>query len=903
MLSAFVVGVAVPDAEAQQASVQQINISSGPLRQSLIDISNTFGTNVLSSDELVTGKIGPAVSGSYTAGTALSAVLDGSGLAAYVGPGGSYVITIQAEADEPPALEVKPPSAQSAEPDVDPLVEDKIIVVGTKLAVELQDLEVSAEVFDTQRLDREQITELAELLAKVPNVNTIGGADANFSIRGIGRSGVGFAGQGVTSNVYVDGSPITSLNFNRGPLALWDVEQVEVLRGPQSSVQGRNALAGGVFVKTADPTFEPEGKIRATYAEGNTYQVAGAFGGPLVAGLLAGRVAVDLQGSDGFLTNPALGGIDFNTTESTLIRGKLLLAPDSLPNFSTKLTVDYSESEVFGEDNIRVLAPFGDISDPGFAEFDPTDRESFRDPLANDNEGLRIVSETEYGFSDQLTGRAIFTYEDYSTLRTFGDLNDVARFGEAIENDFEESSFSVETRLEFDFDTLRGLVGAYYYEDENKSDRNQQLVLLDQVAGLPGANVDPADSLLLLGFGESFETENYALFGQVDWEVAPRWTLGLGARYDVEEFAETNRFASVAVDPAGCLIAAPALFLGVPSPNPMDPFALVNLPCQLAAEAFFGSEADPFSSADFEAFLPRASLTYKINENSSVFVSLSRGYRAGGAFVAIRENDQIVGFENFVGEYDPEYLTTFEIGTRNVLLDGRLTFNANAFYSKYDDQQVFVDQFDPTEGRDDIIVNAGESTIYGLELTADYDFSDNAGAFLTIGFLETEFDDFPYAVDSDGDPTNIGDPRFANLAGDAFPNAPNVTFTIGGDWEGDNGFFGNASLSYTGEDESSLPNIGNADLRQALIESSADPDLAFDLEAKGEARSNLTGRFGWRNDNYQVYIFGSNLLDSDKFTSQTFATVGREAGVPVLTDAVFAVQPPRVIGIGLDANF
>ncbi|MEM6554607.1 MAG: TonB-dependent receptor plug domain-containing protein, partial [Pseudomonadota bacterium] len=220
-------------------------------------------------------------------------------------------------------------------------VEDKVIVLGTKIEQSLQDLEVSAEVFDAERLDREQITELSELLLKVPNVTTVGGADSNFSIRGIGRAGVGGAGQGVTSSVYVDGSPITSLNFNRGPLGLWDTQQVEVLRGPQSSVQGRNALAGGIFIKTADPTFEPEGKFRATYAEGNTYQLAGAYGRSIIDGLLAGRLAVDMQSSDGFLTSQVLNGDDFNVTESLTVRGKLLLAPDSLPQFSTKLTVDY----------------------------------------------------------------------------------------------------------------------------------------------------------------------------------------------------------------------------------------------------------------------------------------------------------------------------------------------------------------------------------------------------------------------------------------------------------------------------------------------------------------------------------------------------------------------------------
>lgn len=780
-------------------------------------------------------------------------------------------------------------------------VEDKVIVLGTKIEQSLQDLEVSAEVFDAERLDREQITELSELLLKVPNVTTVGGADSNFSIRGIGRAGVGGAGQGVTSSVYVDGSPITSLNFNRGPLGLWDTQQVEVLRGPQSSVQGRNALAGGIFIKTADPTFEPEGKFRATYAEGNTYQLAGAYGRSIIDGLLAGRLAVDMQSSDGFLTSQVLNGDDFNVTESLTVRGKLLLAPDSLPQFSTKLTVDYGESEVFGEDSIFVRTPT-DITDPNFLDFDPRQRETARNELVgNDNEGLRLVSETEYEFTDAITGRAIVTYEDYSTERFFGDENDIARFGGFTANEFDESILSVETRVEFDFETIRGLAGAYYLEEERNTNLNTSSILQDQARAVAGpfaqlVNVAPPESLLVLRQGQTFDTENYAIFGQFDWDFAPKWTLGFGARYDFEEFAEGGRFFSAGIDSEGCLISAPAAIFGVPSP---DPFAVATLPCELAVAQFFGPNTEPTTAADFEAFLPRASLTYEINEDSSVFVSISRGYRAGGAFVAVRENPNIAGFEQFVGQYDPEFLNTFEVGMRNVLLDGRLTLNGNIFYSQYEDQQVLVDGFDPSRSDDNLIVNAGESTLYGLELSADFEVTDNIGAFATIGLLETEFDDFPFAVDSDGNLIPGADPQFENLSGDSFPSAPNLTFTLGGDWEGDNGLFGNASLSFTGETVGGIPNLETQD----LLAAGGDPDVVSRLDIGGEERYDLTGRFGWRNDRVQAYVFGSNLLDGDRYTSRFFANVGSSSGVVSLQSPGFTVQSPRVIGAGIDVNF
>lgn len=899
---ALAITLADAPALAQAQEPARVEMPAQPLNEALGDVGNIYGVTVIAPDALVRGKTAPAVSGSLTAEQAVARLLRGSVLTYRRSRNGGFIIEQQTAQAEP----LRP--ARTAEPQVEPeepTVTDTIIVVGTKLEQSLQDLEVSAEIFDEERLNREQITDLSELLLKVPNVTAIGGPDDRFAIRGIGRTGVTNTGQGVTSNVYVDGSPVTSTNLNRGPLGLWDVDQAEVLRGSQSSVQGRNALAGGIFIKTADPSFEPEVKFRATYAEGNTYQLAGAFGGPIIDGLLAGRISIDAQGSDGFLTNSALGNIDFNVSESLTIRGKLLLAPDSLPQFSTKLTVEVGESEVFGQDSILIFAP-DNIDDPNFFDFDPRQRVAPNNSLiANDNESLRIVSETAYNFTDAFTGRAIVTYEDYATLRTFGDPNDVARFNGFAQNQSDDTTLSVETRLEFDFENLNGLIGAYYLNEEHVGGRDQRLSLLGQVRRVAGplaglVDVTPPDTLLLLLSSGTSDTNNYALLGQFDWEFAPRWTLGVGARYDYEELAVSDVFFSPGVDNQACVITAPSFIFDIPNENP---FAPATLTCDLAVSQFFGQSDQPLPEAEFEAFLPRVSLTYDINEHSSVFVSLARGYRAGGAFNAIERNPAGVGFLQFVGQYDPEYLNTIEIGTRNVLLDGQLTLNANVFYSEYEDQQVGVDGFDPSRGDDNLIVNAGESTLYGLELTADYDVTDNLAAFVTIGLLETEFDDFPFAVDSDGNPINPADPQFANLAGESFPRAPGVSFTIGGDWEADNGLFGNASLSFTGETKGGVPNISNADLRQALIAQGADPDLAGDLESGGEDRYDLTGRFGWRNDRFQVYVFGSNLLDGDRYTDQLYGFVSSLTGKLRLTRPSYTVQAPRAFGVGVDVNF
>ena len=786
---------------------------------------------------------------------------------------------------------------------------EQIIVTGTKIEQSLQDVEVSAEVFDLARLEREQINEIADLLLKVPNVNTSGGADANFSIRGIGRGGVGGAGQGVTSNIYIDGAPLTSTAINRGPSSLWDVSQVEVLRGPQSSVQGRNALAGAIVVKTVDPTFEPKGKFKATFAEADTYQVAGAYGGTIIGELLAGRIAIDLQGSDGFVTNglDVIAGQDFNTFDAVTVRGKLLLAPASTPWFTSKLTIDYNESELFGSDNTIVQGLPSGTQLPAFLGLDTTSFVTFDEPVANDNEGIRLVNETVFELNDTLTLRSIVTYEAFETDRTFGDPNDLTLFEDNSLNQFEETIYSGELRLEFNTDNVKGLVGVYYFDSEADTERDVQLDILSTLQDLspaaldPFISVTPADSVLSLQNGEVFDTENYAIFGQVDWQFSPQWTLGLGARYDVEEFAETSRFENTSVSSDSCFITAPAAVLQVPGLPPLTP---LTLPCQTVATAFTGTADEPPVSADFDAFLPRISLTYDINDNSSVFVSASRGYRAGGSFVSVQNNPNGIGTAPIVGTFEPEFLTTLEIGTRNILLDGRLTLNANAFLSDYEDQQLLVDVSNPGNTLDDIVVNAGESTIYGIELLADYSVNDNTNVFLSLGLLETEFDNFPFAVDADGVPNNPANPEFANLAGNSFPGAADVSFTIGASWENDRGLFASSSFTFIGESESDIDNIDNNDIRTAFMNLGLDPNLAGSQTTTSENRTDLTARVGWSNDNMTVYVFGTNLLDEDGLAGKSIGSIGAESGTLEFTGQPIAtIQSPRTIGAGVEFSF
>lgn len=822
------------------------------------------------------------------------------------------------------ALSAWPAMAQQDPADAgdDGIVADVVIVTGTKLATSVQDLTSSAEIFDAARLDREQLIDIGDIFLKTPNLNSRGGAAGSITIRGIGRGGVGNAGQGVTSNIYVDGAPLSGSALSRGPTSLWDVSQVEVLRGPQSSVQGRNALAGAVIVTTADPTYEYEGKARFTYGTFDSYQAAAALSGPIIADQLAARIAVDYQDTDGFITN-VIANQSADRRESLALRGKLLFEPSALPDFSTKLTVDYSDASL-GESRPIVSTNFGGGS-PLLQDFDFFDYEANGRFPNNDVQSLRFVSESTYELGGAWLARAIVTHEDTEVDRLFGLREDFDAFDGTTFNQFDADIFSAELRFEFDYDNIRGLFGGYFYDEKSVTTRDIQTrlepelitAILSQVPVqfrpivAPTISVAPGDSVLSLQDGGTTDTENFAFFGQVEWQASPRWTINLGFRYDNEKFQQSDVFQENSIDPGACVATIPSIIAGVP-PGDLSP---TSLPCQTLVDAALGGGIDePLLSDKFEAFLPRAAVTYNINDDSSVFASYQRGYRAGGSNVFLAPNPNGPGNIPQFQTYDPEFLDTFEIGSRNVFLDGTLIANVNVFYSIYSDQQLRLPG-NSADTMDDRIENAGETTLYGAELLLDYSPTSELNLFASVGLLKTEFDDFPFAFltpatpdsgDSDARfPANPDDPRFFNLAGNETPDAPNISFSVGANYEHPSGLFGSATFTYIGEHFADVDNLEEEDFRAAYIAAGLDPDFGETLTEKIDDRTDLTLRIGYEADNFTIFGFATNLLNNETLTDINYGSASQGSGqVELSPNETFAtVNTPRAFGVGIDLKF
>lgn len=223
---------------------------------------------------------------------------------------------------------------------------DVIVITGEKVAQDLQKTVSSVGVVTGAQMETEGVTSLAEAFDYVANVN-MGNTDGGFSIRGIPFDSLLGAGSAPLAQIYVDdvtlGDQTTRFNADH----IWDVSQIEVLRGAQSTVQGRNALAGAVVIRTQDPTFEWGGKARAFWQTsdiGSAYTLSAAGGGPIIDDVLAFRVAAERSEDNGFYKNPLQGGTGADFNDHWQGRAKLLFTPNS--SFRSLLTYSYSEAQV-----------------------------------------------------------------------------------------------------------------------------------------------------------------------------------------------------------------------------------------------------------------------------------------------------------------------------------------------------------------------------------------------------------------------------------------------------------------------------------------------------------------------------------------------------------------------------
>ncbi len=376
-----------------------------------------------------------------------------------------------------------------------------VVVIGEKYQRPLEKTLSSVAVTTEEDLRNNADADLHDVFLRTPGVFATEGNNT-FSIRGIPFDGLGSGSSDVVS-VYVDDTLQSRRSMSFAPASMWDIQQVEIYRGTQSLIQGRNALAGSIIIKSNDPTFEREGAVRINAGNYGERGASAAVSGGLVDGVVAGRLALDYQENDGYIDNTYLDR-EANPTSDITLRGKLLIQPRT--DLDVLLTLLHSRNEM-GNQSVAKDPDSGQVS---FYEI-ATNVDAL-DKVDKDTLNARV----DYRINNHWTFTSISAANrsDYEGVIDFG--QDVSE-DDALATDDVDDFLSQELRLAYNGDAaLTGLFGAYFFESDK----------------------DRYDSLAAFEFERwtDVDISSAAVFGEINWLFSPRWTATTGLRYDREKY-------------------------------------------------------------------------------------------------------------------------------------------------------------------------------------------------------------------------------------------------------------------------------------------------------------------------------------------------------------------------------
>lgn len=631
-----------------------------------------------------------------------------------------------------------------------------IVVTATRREVGAQDIGIAVTAFTGETLRTRNVVSTEDLSNVTPGLSLIQPGAVPIAgllaIRGVAQND--FAAHLESSNVlYIDDVYRPS---NAGSLqALYDVERVEVLKGPQGTLFGRNATGGLIHIKTAEPGFEFGGYAQVTAGEFGRLAAEGAINLPL-SETLALRIAGLASQADGFIQNAI--GPDQSPTETASVRAKLLFEPTSdfsmklqgewLKNFDNPAGGAFPTGGVAGVDGLGRFRPEPAFTDTGYvdADGDPFTGE-FNFPGNFGREQFTVIGQIDYAFSDTVKLTAISAYSDIES--TYSEDNDLTPFDITIfRQDTKQTSFSQELRLNADFDNVRLTTGGFYLHIDGDYFQNFQV---NNVGNFNGILAPIPVPLFPVGQNQfanySLETESWSVFGQGEIDLSDQFTLTAGLRYtrDNKNFAYLNECKS--------LLAAPAC----------PPFATSTL-------AGGGLISDNSSEGGISA---RLQLDYKPTDHLLFYASYNRGYKAFNYNAGFAGAAQIADVK-----FDGEELNAFEIGMKFDTPDRIARINASVFHYDYNDYQAF-DQ----RGVSFILSNT-DAKITGAEVELTLQPGGGFDAFLAATVLGTTVEDINIAgVFMDREAPQAADFTFNFALGKTFAfNAGDLRFGVDGNY-------------------------------------------------------------------------------------------------------------------------
>lgn len=681
---------------------------------------------------------------------------------------------------------------------------EEIIVTAERRESNLQDTPISITAVTAAALQAQGVRTVNDLAASVPNLTSTtgpqGSADANFFIRGVGQFDF-IATNDPGVGVYVDG-----VYLGRTVGALFDssdIERVEVLRGPQGTLFGRNTLGGAVSIVSKQPQLgELSGTVGVSGGSRDRIDADGSINLPL-GDTAALRIGAFERYQDGFATR-SFDGAKFGKTKRYGGRAQLLFRPSD--RLSLTLSADYSNDKSNPAPSVLLaIAPLPFFPADAASQIQNRDR-FYRVNSSNSTESRNEIygfsGTLAYELSDTLTFKSITAYRNLDAFSTSDPDGTLYRLYDQ-QAPTKQDQFSQELQLTGSLfeDRLDVVLGGYYFREE-----------VDQTLFLCFAPITPRPTAFFNACntwnqGNRQTTKSYAVFGQARLKLGERFSLTAGGRYTSER---KNIVSNQAFDfrPAGFSPAPGVIVPGFLSP------IVTNLPGRLK----------------FTKFTPKFGAEYKPSDDVLIFASYAKGFRSGGF------NGRLIVPATSIPTYEPDTNDAYEIGFKADALDRKLRFNATAFYQKYKGIQqtisVPVTQFQ--------VANAGNADLYGFEAELSAAPTPALRLNASVGYSNSEFVDVPASAEQSG-----------RINGNSLPFSPRWTASIGGEYRID-----------ISERFKAIPRIDYRYQSRTYFTA-----LNLPLEQQGgygllSARLTLAEA----SDRYSVAVYGENLTDKEYYT-------------------------------------
>jgi len=562
---------------------------------------------------------------------------------------------------------------------------EEITVSAQRRDANLQEVPISVTALTDADMQRLQINLVADIAKNVPNLQTYtvtaGAAAMQVFMRGAGVQNPGFNASEAPVGIYID--DVYRGRVGTANLDLADIERIEVLRGPQGTLYGRNSLAGAIKVITRTPGEESYGNASIGVGNFSTRKITGSVGGSVADGVGLSIAGLYNERTDGWIKRGSVGGRSLGEYDNKSVRGKLNLFGDDV--FKAVLSLEYVDAENDGYNAI----PYGPTVFPPASPGAPL--QGFYDTLVPDsNIGVGATKQAN-GALDLSWAFESFTFR---SLTSYSEIKDRFRFdlngggpdfgggivpgapGILVKSTADNDTVTQEFSFSGGSDSFDWIGGVFYMKESGNQD-----YIVDVIGP---ASVDEMSRT---------NTTSYAIFGEGTWSITEKFSLTAGMRWTLDEKDYVNNCS--------------------------------------AAAAFCGGGWTNDLGKNFNEFTPRLLAQYQLNENTMIFAGISRGFQSGGFQTLCFGNQDC----NSV-IYSPQTVVSWEAGIKSDLADGKLRLNASTFLAQYSNlqQTAIGDGGFPVQ-------NVGSADVLGLELEAIYSPVDGLDLWAVIGLADDDISD------------------------------------------------------------------------------------------------------------------------------------------------------------------